>query len=288
MRRQRYLLLACRTLIRLHTVFLADIPIDLQWSQLYSLLTKGAWGIESLVATVCGVSVINCILPHTRMLFTEPNQFNNSATITRSIAWKALCEDSGCAVALHTSKGVILAMNLMYCVQLRLTPDAVVGRSVFELYPSEMHRQFDKWLRAIAETHAAGLTKSQVMQYVVRGRHWTARGRAAVLDDGEVGFISSKSIATEPTPLDVLLARIQVLNDRARALDDLAHLSDRELEVAMLIAAGHSDSDIALDISRSLRTVHAHRRVLGRKLGVDRRHEIVRQFASRGLIALMA
>lgn len=71
----------------------------------------------------------------------------------------------------------------------------------------------------------------------------------------------------------------------ALALGDLANLTEREFEVAALIGAFMSDGEIAQELHRSIRTVHAHRRGIGQKTGLHRRSEIAELMQTRGLAA---
>lgn len=57
----------------------------------------------------------------------------------------------------------------------------------------------------------------------------------------------------------------------ARALDQLAQLSQAEKTVAMLAAAGHDNEAIARELGRSLSTVRTHLRNIFRKLGITTR-----------------
>lgn len=62
-------------------------------------------------------------------------------------------------------------------------------------------------------------------------------------------------------------------------------LTPRELEVLGLVAAGHSNADIAEMLVLSIRTVESHRASLLRKLGRPTRDELVFHARLRGLLA---
>lgn len=182
------------------------------------------------------------------------------------------------------SSQYILEANAGACRAFSRSLDQLRGRRAVDHYPPDLHDEWNAWASSIQCPNAAESNSSN-LQFILDGRHWSASGRAARLLDGRVAILCTMCIVVEPTPLAVMLHLLNKVSDRRASLGELAHLSDRELEVAMLIASGYSDSDIATTICRSLRTVHAHRRMLGRKMGVDRRHEISRQMCARGLIA---
>jgi two-component system response regulator NreC len=63
-----------------------------------------------------------------------------------------------------------------------------------------------------------------------------------------------------------------------------APLTDREVAVLRLIAAGHTNVEIAAILQRSLRTIEKHRSTLHRRLGVRTRAELIREAGARGLL----
>ncbi|MBV9723430.1 MAG: LuxR family transcriptional regulator, partial [Mycobacterium sp.] len=71
---------------------------------------------------------------------------------------------------------------------------------------------------------------------------------------------------------------------RAEILEDPSGLSRREREVLTLIAAGHSDADIATKLSISPRTVGHHVEAILAKLGVDNRTQAAAQARQRQII----
>jgi DNA-binding NarL/FixJ family response regulator len=61
-------------------------------------------------------------------------------------------------------------------------------------------------------------------------------------------------------------------------------LTDRQRAAAILIARGHTNRDVARELQVSLRTVEGERSRLMRKLGFQRRSELVRWALQRGLL----
>lgn len=70
-----------------------------------------------------------------------------------------------------------------------------------------------------------------------------------------------------------------------RAALEALHVSDREYEVLQLLANGHSNKEIAEQLSVSLNTVKTHVARLYEKLDVSRRTQAVRKAKSLRLIA---
>jgi DNA-binding NarL/FixJ family response regulator len=63
-----------------------------------------------------------------------------------------------------------------------------------------------------------------------------------------------------------------------------ADLTERQRTAAILIARGHTNRDVARELHVSLRTVEGERSRLMRKLGFERRSELVRWALQRGLL----
>ena len=63
-----------------------------------------------------------------------------------------------------------------------------------------------------------------------------------------------------------------------------AELTERQRAAAILIARGHTNRDVARELRVSLRTAEGERSRLMRKLGLQRRSELVRWVLQRGLL----
>jgi two-component system response regulator NreC len=62
------------------------------------------------------------------------------------------------------------------------------------------------------------------------------------------------------------------------------HLSERQSQVLRLLAAGHTNKEIAHELGISVRTVEMHRADVMGKLNLATRAEIVRYALERGLL----
>lgn len=119
------------------------------------------------------------------------------------------------------------------------------------------------------------------------GRRWQVSIRRFTRAQDEVGLLCVACPATGRVSL-AELAQASASTERALLLGRLAVLSERELEVAALIGAGLTDTEVAWAVHRSVRTIHAHRRAIGRKLKLTRRAEIIEFMCARGLAAAPA
>jgi len=61
-------------------------------------------------------------------------------------------------------------------------------------------------------------------------------------------------------------------------------LTERQRAAAILIARGHTNRDVARQLQVSLRTIEGERSRLMRKLGFERRSQLVRWAVTRGLL----
>lgn len=79
------------------------------------------------------------------------------------------------------------------------------------------------------------------------------------------------------------VAEVVVTTDeRSRAMSTFAALSGREKQVALGLAAGKTNKDIAKDLDISVRTVEIHRASALRKLGVKSTADAVRRLIAAG------
>jgi DNA-binding CsgD family transcriptional regulator len=203
---------------------------------------------------------------------------------TEAVLWASLSADIACRVLVIGPDDRLRDVNAGAEHYFGLTRDQIVGQSLLELYPAQVRVPVCEWLCAARATRDdAG--PACVAHHVYRGHHWRMAGRA-ITWRGEPGCVLCVGqIVSEPTPVGELMTRALRLADRAIGLDALAVLSDRELEVAMLISGGKTDLEVAQALHRSLRTVHSHRASLGRKLGLQRRAELTHFMAARGMVA---
>jgi two-component system, NarL family, response regulator NreC len=114
----------------------------------------------------------------------------------------------------------------------------------------------------------------------------------AAIGAGAAGYVL-KQYASHDLPVAVrcaargeeyVSARVGARLDALERSVDGDGLSPREVEVLRLIALGFTSVEISEKLFLSRRTVESHRRRIHRKLGVDRRSELVEHALRRGLI----
>ena len=86
----------------------------------------------------------------------------------------------------------------------------------------------------------------------------------------------------DPALTDTLIS--DYVRQVERGDDTPDSLTDRELEVLKLVAEGHTNRQIALQLNISIKTVQTHRANLMDKLNLHDRTELVRYAIRRGLI----
>ena len=67
-------------------------------------------------------------------------------------------------------------------------------------------------------------------------------------------------------------------------LSRLDGLTRRELEVSRLLAGGHTNNEVAEQLAISVRTAEMHRANVMRKLGFERRAQLVRWALDHGVL----
>jgi DNA-binding NarL/FixJ family response regulator len=134
------------------------------------------------------------------------------------------------------------------------------------------------------------------IRIVVLTRHEDQTHLEELLRAGASGYVSKQSppeqilaairatagggLYIDPALKDLVAERL--LERPARAAKPAAALSPRESEVLRLIALGHTNKEIAADLSISVKTVEVHKTNAMRKLGLTGRVDIVRYGVLQG------
>lgn len=191
----------------------------------------------------------------------------------------ALLQDTCCRVLVLSRSSEILGLNDSAAEFLGSSRDSLIHTQLVDHYPHAIRDRVLSWL------NHPFVTPDETVegQYILRGRRWKSIARRLPVTDGEDRLICVSQPLTDLIPLESLAEMIAIYKDRTAALGSLGMLTDREFEVAALVAASLTDSEIARELHRSIRTVHAHRRSIGQKLGLKRRSEVAEVFRSRGL-----
>lgn len=222
--------------------------------------------------------------------------------------WSAISEDGRLSIHVLDSGGRVLALNGLAAETAGVDVAQAVGRDIGELFPASLAADVREKLNClVSRGHSCDSDPMVTSTHLLGGRRWRCSMRLLDLRDDKAtheaeqatgsacgrfsnhGILRVCRVASDPDHLENLFERLSKDEDRQVLLGPLSVLTDRELEVAMLIAAGLTDAAIAKRLCRSLRTVHAHRRAIGTKLrkslGIRTRGDMIRVMTERGLVA---
>src|SRR6476661_11058591 len=107
---------------------------------------------------------------------------------------------------------------------------------------------------------------------------------AGCASDGGIG-VDGQPLAGAEVLLDTVLDGVRYQLLRAVAVPEAVHLSSRELEIARMIAKGHTNRTIAAVLDISPWTVSTHLRRVYAKLDVGSRSAMVARLVAQGLVA---
>ena len=127
--------------------------------------------------------------------------------------------------------------------------------------------------------------RKTALPIIVLTGHGNVPTSVRALKAGAVDFLQ------KPAPPKVLLERVRAAietdrqaraaaTERAAVIDQLAHLTPREREVAELLIAGKTSKEIAVAMNVSVRTVEGHRRMVFSKMNVSSATQLVRTVLS--------
>ncbi len=196
--------------------------------------------------------------------------------------WSALAEDTESKAAILSTRGEVLLSNELAAQTLGRRPEELIGRRLIDFCPEETHAPITQWFTSIRESSSR--QRENAATYMIWGCQWRSTGRLIQLANRATALLCVGRRVIEPRSIGRLISLVHKFSDRQMVLGELSILSDRELEVAALIGAGMTDAEVASEIHRSVRTVHAHRRSIGQKLRIGRRAELLRAMVMRGII----
>lgn len=223
--------------------------------------------------------------------------------------WIAMNDDAKVGVKLMDPEGRVIAINDCAARLLGRSAELVRGQMLVDVYPAIHRSLVEREIGTIVREGRLSCGDGPVCHstYLLSGSRRQASTRMLLIEDAHVlppsisactdgrkageilGILRVCKVADDCVEPAKVLEEVQRSTDREALLGDLKVLSDRELEVAMLISAGMTDAEIAQRLYRSLRTVHAHRRSIGSKmrdaLGITSRSQLARDFGERGLRA---
>ena len=184
--------------------------------------------------------------------------------------WEVLQHHPFVGATLITAEGLFLWANarskLLYLGDDQIQ---VAGKTLYDLFPKEWCDERIALLKELEETG-----KSAVLRHIRRGRSLMVTYNKMPTPEGEPSrylILIAEADEEEPIPVP---DEYMVFNTGLMNLGPLDTLSKREIEVLALISRGLTTEEIAKQLSRSPKTIEAHRSSVARKLGVKNRVQL--------------
>jgi two-component system response regulator FixJ len=161
----------------------------------------------------------------------------------------------------------------------------------------------DEYGCAIVDLRMPGLSGKQlqdrlnergvVLPIVFLSAFGTVSVSVSAMKDGAIDFLEKpqdpeRTIQAVSRALDRSVELQEAEQDRAAARAQLAELTDRELEVCLLIAGGHRSKQIAEVLGIALNTTKVHRTRVNQKTGVETPVELAALVRRAGLEPMVA
>lgn len=181
--------------------------------------------------------------------------------------WDLLNLDSGAGIMFCDTSGRVLYVNERFAKYINQASAAVVnGRLLFDIYPDVAAKERLEVIRRCARDR-----KVLVAESVWNGIAFQTILRPMGMLGGDPNTVIAIARLQPKRDADDVPVEYERVPLRSNNLGPLSTLTMRELELLALIGEGLSTQDIAKRISRSIKTVEAHRASLGKKLGVASR-----------------
>ncbi|RNC82723.1 MAG: helix-turn-helix transcriptional regulator [Phycisphaera sp.] len=145
----------------------------------------------------------------------------------------------------------------------------IAGKTFYDLFPKEWCDERIALLKQLEETG-----KSAVLRHIRRGRSLMVTYNKIPTPAREASrylILIAEADEEEQIPVP---DEYMVFNTGLMNLGPLNSLSKREIEVLALISRGLTTEEIAKELSRSPKTIEAHRSSVARKLGVKNRVQL--------------
>lgn len=188
-------------------------------------------------------------------------------TLPQSALWELLSQDSGAGLMLCDTGGRIHFVNERFAKFINQpSATAMTGKSFADIYPeAAAHERLEVVRRSARER------RPLAVESVWNGVAYQTILRPLGMLGGDPDMVLALARHQPRKDSEELSTQVERITLKSNNMGPLARLTARELELLALIGEGLSTSDIAKKISRSIKTVEAHRASLGKKLGVASR-----------------
>ena len=182
----------------------------------------------------------------------------------------------GVAMAIVTADGMIEYVNDAVASLYDASQKPFVGRRLSELFHPEFVEERLELIARALETR-----KPIVVDHLFRGRPISAT--IFPLDDAGEQVGRALVVSRHASPHDPPVKEFERVRSRVMDLGPLAKLSQRELEVFVLLGHGMSVPEVAARLKRSPKTIEQHKAAIGRKMGDSTLSGIARAVAQIGI-----
>jgi DNA-binding CsgD family transcriptional regulator len=193
--------------------------------------------------------------------------------------WDLLSRDSGAGVLVCDTSGKIHFMNDRFARFINQpSAEATTGKMLTDIYPESAARERIEVMQRTARER-----RPLVVESVWNGVAFQTILRPLATLGGDPELVIALARYQPRKACDDAPADVERVALRSNNMGPLSRLTVRELELLALIGEGLSTHEIAKRISRSIKTVEAHRASLGKKLGVASRVALAKIAAESNL-----
>jgi DNA-binding NarL/FixJ family response regulator len=146
---------------------------------------------------------------------------------------------------------------------------SVAGKSLYDLFPKEWCDERVSLMHKLNETGQPG-----ILRHIRRGRSLMVTYNQMVTPEGQAQRYLILIAEAEDNDQIPVPSNYHQFETSMIDLGPLDKLSRREIEVLALISRGMTTDEIAKDLSRSPKTIEAHRSSIARKLGMKNRVQL--------------
>lgn len=189
--------------------------------------------------------------------------------------WAQLfASDPGIGVAIVEADGEIVFASDSAIALFGADPNQEVeGQRIEEFFHPEFARERLVWIRRVSEEK-----KPLTVRHIYQGKHIVSTLMPTSDGPNQHVLIVSRLASPDDPPANIEEVQSDLLD-----LGRLSTLSDRELEVLVLLGHGRSVPETARLLHRSPRTIERHKEQIGHKLGASTIAEIVKIVSRLGL-----
>lgn len=187
--------------------------------------------------------------------------------LSAAALWDLLSIDSGAGIMVCDTTGKMHYVNERFARYINQpSAEAINGKMMHDVYPEPAARERLEVIRRSARER-----KPFAVESVWNGIAFQTILRPLGVVGGDPELVIAIARHQPKRDADDVPADVERISLRSNNMGPLSRLTVRELELLALIGEGLSSHDIAKKISRSIKTVEAHRASLGKKLGVASR-----------------